>query len=109
MKLFKSYLEEKMPNRRVIFNEHGFIIYNLVKTECYIEELYVVPEFRQQKIATKLADEVAAIAKEAGCYYLSAQVPVENLDSAQSLRVQLAYGFKLHSANDNVIILTKEI
>lgn len=87
----------------------SFISYSIVMPVCRIEECYVAPEERGQRISFGIADEVASVAKSSGCTHLWAQVGLNTLNANESLRAALAYGFRVAEADKNRIIMIKEI
>lgn len=108
MSLYADYVKE-----RGVFNivelEQGFATYRINGAECYIEDIYVVPEARNKHIATLLADRISEEAKEKGCRYLTGSVMPTANKSTESTKVLLAYGFKLLRAENNAIYFIKEI
>lgn len=108
MSLYGDYIKER-AGKGIIESEHGFCTYILANTECYIEDLYVVPEQRNSKVASEMADKVADIAKEAGCEWLTGSVCPSAQGSTASLRVLLAYGMELLRSEQNMIYFAKRI
>jgi GNAT superfamily N-acetyltransferase len=108
MSLYADYVKE-----RGVFNivelEQGFATYRINGVECYIEDIYVVPEARNKHIATLLADRISEEAKEKGCRYLACAVVPGSNKSTDSLKVVLAYGFKVLKSDQNAIYLIKEL
>lgn len=108
MKMFADYIKER-ENKECLYSAKGFATFLFEKETCYIENIYVKPEFRKEGEASRLADEIADIAAKKGCKLLMGSVsPLAN-GSTDSLKVLLAYGFKLVSSTNNFIILSKEI
>lgn len=97
--------------------KEGFVIYKINGPECYIRDIYIAPDFRSTGAGKRLADRVSEIAKERGCNTLvGTVVPLIGDDptkarafATESMRMQIAYGFKIHSCNVNEIVLSKEI
>lgn len=87
----------------------GFAVYSIGGDECYISEIYVAPEYRQEGVASEMADRIGEIAKEEGCKYLTGTVNPSANKSHESLLVLLGYGFKLLAAKENLIIFKKEL
>lgn len=106
--LFAKYKEER-ESAIVVENEHGFASAKLLDDFFYIEDIYVVPEKRQSKIASQMADDLVIKAKELGYNKVLGSVCVDANNSTISLKVLLAYGFSLHHTNNNMIYLIKEI
>lgn len=115
MSLFAEYILER-EGKHTIENEKGFATYAFVGDSngdgigrCYIESIYVKPEFRQSDVAKQLADEIVKHACQVGCKILLGSVSPAAKNSTDSLRVLLAYGFKLDSAEKNFILFAKDI
>lgn len=92
-----------------IETEDGLISYKISGELCYIDVIYVPPEKRKLGIASKLADQVSEIARGLGCTDLHAQVWTGAQDATLSLKVILAYGFRVVHAENNRIICMKSL
>lgn len=106
--LYGQYIKER-EGKDIIENENGFASFIIRGEECYIENIYVHPDFRKSKVASELANQVVEKAKECGCKFLTGSVRPSAMGSTDSLKVLLAYGFKLLSASQDAIIFVKEI
>jgi ribosomal protein S18 acetylase RimI-like enzyme len=106
--MYKAYLEER-EGKRFIEVEHGFVVYQFVDKWCYICDIYVEPEHRKSHVASKLADKVASVAREAGYEWLMGSVDVRAPGASVSLLSQLRYGFKLLRNDGQMIYLDKFI
>lgn len=109
MSLYAQYAKE-YTGRSVIETDHGFITYRYPDNNTvYIENLYVIPDFRQKSAASRMADIVIAEAKEKGCTRcLGSVVPSAN-NSTISMKVLLAYGFEIDSATNDFVLMRKDI
>lgn len=70
MSLFSDYIRESGAGRHVIeINGVAFVTYfvHTETKECYIEEMYVHPRYRNRGLGFKLLRDVAREAKGAGC------------------------------------------
>lgn len=110
MSLYGQYIQER-ENKGIVESEHGFATYKLFPDlqECYIEDIYVVPEQRKSDLATDMADEISNVAKSKGYKFLTGSVVPSNNNSTASLKVLLAYGFKLLRSETNLIYFIKEL
>jgi GNAT superfamily N-acetyltransferase len=106
--MYADYLEE-FGVKHMYHYEKGFAIYEVTGHECYISEIYVKPEFRDQNIAKELQSSVAKIAVEHGCTRLLGSVIVSAPHSSRNLSMLFKDGFKLDSATANFIVVSKEI
>lgn len=115
MSLYSEYILER-EGKRTVENEKGFATYTFdVRSQtddiprCYIETIYIKPEFRNSGAAKELADRIVIEACRVGCKFLLGSVSPSTKNSTDSLKVLLAYGFKLDSSDKNFILFSKEI
>lgn len=109
MSLYGDYIKER-ENKEIIENEYGFATYQfLPEGRCYITDIYIHPDHRCIGAAALLADRIADIAKDKGCKVLLGSVCPQANHSTESLKILLAYGFKLDCAEKNFILFAKEI
>jgi GNAT superfamily N-acetyltransferase len=108
MSHYADYLNET-GSKHILEDASGFATYHLVGKECYIEDIYVAPVFRQQKVASQFAQQIESIAKVAGCTHLTGSVNTTAKNPTQSMKVLLAYGFKLLRSEPKTIWFVKEI
>ena len=93
----------------ILEDDQGFASFLIAGDECYIEDLYIRPQHRRNYKAFGFGDELKTIAKEKGCKYLVTTVNLNNVDPSTSLKGILAFGFKVISANNNVILAKMEL
>lgn len=108
MSLWPEY-KKAVLGTETLEDEKGLISFNIMEPVCYIDVIYVRPEFREQRIAAQMADTVSEIARGRGCTDLHCQVWLGAKDPNLSLKVILAYGFKLIGAENNRILLSKSL
>lgn len=108
MSLYADYLRERSFTE-ILEKDYGFATYELAGDECYIKDLYVIPSKRKEGLASEMANEISQIAKEKGCKYLTGSVCPSAKGSDASLQILSAYGMKLHSSRENLIIFKKDI
>jgi ribosomal protein S18 acetylase RimI-like enzyme len=120
MKMYADYIKER-TGRESTFSDNGFATYMFfdpkpadgpspaVEGGCYIEDIYVDPAFRQSGQATQMADAIVAIAQAKGYKTLYGTVAPAAKGSTASLKVLLAYGFKLWKSDQNLIWFVKDI
>lgn len=106
--LYAHYLRER-TSIEIIETDFGFITYSIEAEECYIRDLFILPMHRHAHMAKDLADKVLEIAKTKNCKYLTGSVCPTTKGSDSSVKVLMAYGMKLHSAINNLIIFKKDI
>ena len=106
---YAQYVKER-SNRSIIETDKGFVTYCYTAPDTvYIEDIFVVPEFRKGHIAANMADLVVKEAKDKGCKTLLGSVVPSSNNSTISLKVLLAYGMKLVSSSNDFIVFSKEI
>jgi len=109
MSLYADYIAEN-THGHVIETEKGFASYVFSDEKtCYIKDIYVVPEFRHEREASDIADHIERLAKARGCTSLLGSVVPSAKGSTTSLKVLLAYGFKLESSSSDFILFRKGI
>jgi ribosomal protein S18 acetylase RimI-like enzyme len=108
--MFDAYTKEKGFGPRVLYIPNiGFATYHINQDECYIEDIYIIPEKRRDHIGTKLADKIVLIAKENNCRILTGTVAPHSNGSDTSRKALLSYGFKLFEKSDDLEKYSKEI
>lgn len=108
MDLFKRYLLER-ENKQVIQNETGFIIYKLFEKECFIADMFILPENRSSQALSLFINELSGIAKKHGCVCLTANIHVADSANQKTLRAAFKMGFTIFAANNNIIMISKDL
>lgn len=106
--MWNAYLKER-EGKEIYECSRGFVTYKILGDECYIVDIYVLPEHRKDKVASLMADNVAEIAKGLGCKWLTGSVSPPANGSHTSMLVLIAYGMKLQKAEKDIIFFAKEI
>lgn len=105
---FAAYILER-ENKFIIEDERGFMTYLFLPEYCYIEDVYVRPEFRKTGVASRWADRVAAEARERGYTKLLGTVSPKANGSTESALTLIAYGFRLHDSDEKQFYFIKQI
>lgn len=105
---YAAYLKER-TGQQIIETKEGFIAYTIAGQECFIEDLYVLPEFRKKYVGSHLVDSVAAIGKKSDCQYLTCSLAMAAKNKDESLKAFIGYGFKLLRATPEAIYFVKEL
>jgi len=110
MSLYSKYLRERTKDQ-ILELEQGFATYRFVPEQkaVYIIDIFVDRDFRDQGLATIMADKIADIAKKQGCIKMFGTVAPSSYGSTVSLKVLLSYGMSLQSSGPDYIILEKEL
>lgn len=107
MSLYADYVWER-EGFETIEDEYGFATFKVDGEGCYIRDIFVSKTMRCTAHASGYADQIAGKARERGCTYLTGSV-FADCDGTASLKVLLAYGFKLSHALDDMIYFRKEL
>lgn len=108
MSLFADYKKER-EGKLVVESEKGFAVYSISREGCYIEDIFVLPEYRKQHVAKEMADFIVKIAKAKDCNVLYGSVSPSANGANDSLKVLLSYGMKIHSSKNDLVFFVKEI
>jgi ribosomal protein S18 acetylase RimI-like enzyme len=108
MSLYEKYVLER-TNNQIHEIKEGFIVYSISNGKVFIEDLYIDTDFRRKGMGTTLTDIVAAKAKTDGCTELFCGVCPQAKQATESMKAILAYGFKVESASNSLIIFRKDI
>lgn len=107
--LYGQYIEER-EDKGIIETDKGFATFKIFDNgECYLQDIYVLPEWRKSSVATEMADAVRDIAKEHGCKLLVGSVCTDDKYATRNMKVFLSYGMEIYKNVGNVIFLKKEI
>lgn len=112
MSMWGDYIKEHRDDG-IVESENGFATYRFVPIDAepavYLVDIYVRPELRKSDIASDMANQICEIGKEKGCRFLIGSVAPQAKKATESLKVLLAYGMRLHSASNELIVFVKEI
>jgi len=106
--LYGKYIKER-EGFEIIEDECGFATYVINGDECYLRDIYVLPEHRKTKVASSYSKIIEEIAKDKGCKFLTGTVYLGANGSTESLMAVMKAGFKLASTTKEKIILIKEL
>lgn len=109
MSLYAEYIMERLGDH-IVENEKGFATFRFPDEKTvYIVDIYVKPDFRNQRVAVDLADFIMETAKKRGCTKMLGSVVPSAKGSTSSVKVLLGYGMKLDSAGNDFVLFSKEI
>ena len=107
--LYAQYLKER-TNRGILETEDGFATFEYVNDDIiYIVDLFVIPEKRKERIASKLADVIVEEAVKAGKKFLLGSVDATAKGAETSMKVLEAYGMKVYKVAEPMIFYIKNI
>lgn len=103
------YIAER-EDKDIIETDKGFATFKTFENgECYLQDLYVTPDYRKTGLATEMADRVVEIAKERGCDTLVGTIASNDKNSTRNMKVFLGYGMEISTVTDSMIFLRKRI
>ena len=109
MSLLSDYHKE-LGIKYVIESDSGFMTYYFVlPDECYIEDVYVIPEKRRGRTCFDMADKVSEHAKSVGCKYLTGSVVLIANNAESSYKMQISYGFRVLRKEAKAIFMIKDL
>lgn len=106
--LYAEYLEE-ITDDHILETDKGFATYRFMGETVYVVDIFVLPQFRKDNVATDLADIIGDLARGRGCKEMMGTVRPTNKKSTDSLRVLLGYGMKLSHIAGELIVFRKEL
>ncbi len=110
LSLYAQYILEK-TNDMILETENGWATYRYINDDrsVYILDIYVVPEKRRSGEMSKMANEIAYLAKAKGCTEMIGTITPSTKHSTRSLKALLGYGMQLQSSINDFIIFRKDI
>lgn len=107
--VYAKYLKER-EDKDIIESEKGFATYKIFDNgECYLQDIYVIPDERKSGLATEMTDKVVEIAKERKCNLLLGSVCTNDKYATRNMKVFLAYGMEIYNNVGTMIFLKKDI
>ena len=106
--MYAQYLRER-EGVGVVETSRSMAIYVINNEECYIRDIFVLPEFRNKHESYKIADLVAEIGRKSNCKILTGSVVPTMANSNKSIKMLMGYGMKLHSSRENLIFFSKDL
>lgn len=106
--LYAHYIKER-ENAETLEREYGFAIYKLEKDHVYLQDVYVIPSRRGEQLGTALLQEVESIAKVKGLPKMYTSIVPSTQLATNTMKIVLNLGFKIHSSNNDIIFLSREI
>jgi predicted GNAT family acetyltransferase len=107
--MYAKYLTER-TNDQILETNQGFATYRILPDQTvYIVDIFVETAFRKSGLAAEIADEIAKLAKKAGCTKMLGSVVPSTKGSTTSMAVLLGYGMKLQSSTNDFILFEKDL
>lgn len=106
--MFLNYFKE-LEGQDAITSEFGFLTYRISGNECYVHNLYITPEHRNNKRAKALFSSLKQRAKEAGATIITCNVYFKNAGLKKNIAIYKKQGFKKIQENTNCVTMLKEL
>lgn len=107
--LYAQYIKER-ENKDIVESDKGFATYQIFDNgECYIQDIFVAPEFRSQKVSYDMEKEISHIAKEKNCHSLIGSVCLDTNHASRNLQILLNDKWHLYKIIGNMIFVKKDI
>jgi hypothetical protein len=104
--MFEKYMKERQ-NAECIKNEKGFLFYRIQNDECYIVDIFIEESFRKTSASSEIIGELES--RVQGSKYISGNVYLSDPGCHRTLKAAFKQGFKIHSANNNILLIVKEL
>lgn len=110
MSLYADYLRE-VTTDSIIEDGDSFVTYRYINDgkTVYVIDIFVSSACKTPFKMSKLVDIIVEEAKEKGCKELMGAIFPSNPHASTVMRKHLAYGMRIHSASENIIVLKKAI
>lgn len=110
MSLYGQYINETL-GKHIVEDENGYATYYIIPGTkvCYIEDIYVVPEMRQSKQATRYEQQIIEWAKANECGELLGSVNTKISTPERSFLMLLHSGYKFSHIDGITVYFIKEI
>jgi len=106
--VYAQYIKER-ENQDIIQSEAGFLTYKIVNADCYLADLFILPEYRKTGAARGLFSQLIQIAKAAFCTRILTNIYPSTNGATTSIKTALALGGELLAAEQNLITLVRYI
>lgn len=106
--LYSEHIKER-EGFEIVETDFGFASYKYYDQECYIRDVYIKPEFRRSRQASKLLDTIQTIAKSSGCKFITTTVSSQYPNITGNTKAILKYGFEIAKVIQDVIWFKKDI
>lgn len=102
------YIKER-EGKSMFENEAGFATYYFKDKWCYIEDVFILPEYRNKNSSSQFGEEIAKIALKEGYKLLLTSVDLRDKNASRGVYLSLKNGFKPIFADGQLIYFEKEI
>lgn len=106
--LYAKYIKER-EDADIIENDHGFLTYKILNKEMIIINLYIDQNSRKSGYCRDLVAKLEEKAIAAMCDIMTGNIHIVDPGANITMQAALMLGFKIGSANQNTILIYKNI
>lgn len=106
--LYAKYIKDR-EGLEILEDELSFIIYKISGEECFIRNMCIENNARGSGKCREIIDRLSEIAGKAKCKYVSANIDLKDPGHDHTLLASLHLGFRTVRANDDVLLIIKEL
>lgn len=106
--LYAKYLTER-ARAKVIETESGFITYRINGEECFIQDMYLLPEARRSGACRELIDQLKSEASSCSCKFITGNIFVDDPGCNQTIQAACGLGFRIRRAEAGVVLICLDI
>lgn len=106
--LYERYIKERQGIDS-IWREDSFVFYRIVGKECFIVDLYVDKEARRAGRCRSLIDQLLEVSKSKACDIITGNLHLKDPGVHTTLLAAYACGFKIAKAENDVLLIVKEV
>lgn len=103
---YALYCKEK-ANRECYETDYGFVTYSHISDfVIWIHDIFILKDFRQSGYGSKMVDDIVELT---GCKEIQSTVLTDSNGVEDAIKAHLAYGFRVHNAQNGKIYFIKEV
>ncbi|MBL7545620.1 MAG: GNAT family N-acetyltransferase [Bdellovibrionaceae bacterium] len=106
--LYSKYIKSR-ENADILEDEHSFVTYKISNGELIVLNLFVDKEARKNGFCRSLIVQLEDIARENSCKLMTGNIHLIDPGANETMQAALKIGFKLGTANQNTILIYKNI
>lgn len=106
--LYFKYIQER-DQAEIIENDFGFVTFKIVNKECFILNMYVLPEYRRSGNFSCMIKLLGEKALQEGCEFISGNIQMYDSGKNKTLSAALSVGFEIVASDINTICIIKKL
>lgn len=106
--LYAKYILERQ-GLQILEDESSFMFYKISNNELFLAEMFIEKSERATTRLKRMIDMLSQIGIESGCDVMTATIHLADPGCNHTLSSALKAGFKLARANNDIILISKEL